>query len=1130
MSQILPPGTKIELHSVKGYDAAFFGFYHVAFLADDGLYYFDSDDKKSIEEALFFYDEHIANMAMYPYVQKGETTYLKGTERRVFKQVLGLPDVVFDDLDLGKDILSQLHFRKGLFRLKRDSYFSVFSMLGKKWMVDDFKVYLLSRGVFFLYDETKRFLQFDDPQYPVFFDEKRIDSKILKPYASFSGARVAIDLMKGECDASFLEYMRRFDAFSLNEQVLYFIDRIPDPRLSKLADDPSRNEAYAVLLRKYVIAIVNMLYDDYFRDVVNVYTNKLSYLTVRKEKDGPWYSLSSYHAEMYSKDGEHFFFSKKDRKRIHFLYKDALKNEKNLSPVLLYSRLGLPFEGFRMIQDDPSLTSKNLFSKLPFQDGVDEREVFLSVKRFDWNYSYVPGNRRHLLAFLLRRLLDQGVYYLSRQDGIQERITIKIFPAKRCPELSSLLDRPSCSLVEKYYLSYCLQRGEDNFPALLKLLQELDKKSLGTALSYYLSSFSDATAQEATDATLAYFHVRRPMDKETYPFFAYVLSSLFSIVRSDFRKQAIRKKDTYILSLLDCLTKPTETYEPDLPLPYVVYGQTVYSFRESYFAKPVLCSCQKEAIEERIAFYGRRFDSFHQAKGKGEEGIVRRNLYILNHLGLPENVYHRMDCRKELSSQILYRDHVCHLCNDAVPDYHEVIFPNPASRRNEMFTYVRAIASKKGLHIGEIRNEELGARDLYESIVNKTYRGILDVDEKKSAPALRKYVELDSTTLMAIFSCFFTPYFQWMDITDSILDFLKNDIASIRSALFSCTPDLYGIILDNPWIFSRLAFFYNRLAVSYAYKEGALSIPGLETDTYVDAVYVSGLPHPYVFLGRVFDGYADSPDEIPLFCESDKKAMKDLIEMALRSYGQRDMDPCLLTVLVLGLAGLPFAAVHALRDFPLNETNVDVLMSRLRFESGICHRCQKKAVPSLNPYYPFLSMLPRKEGRDAEFVSMRNAMAKDGFLLPYFVLPRDVLYEPNYVYSLDAFLDRKIPYFLYSTLGIPTTLSSSLMPSDGLLQSLLKAFVSKSGGDQFSKEASTLILAAYGSDRSIFVRFFEAVGREQTLRELLLSFFPVLRERHTDVEPVMNRILGFFTFLVGKLVDSYLFKEEILGG
>ena len=79
MSQILPPGTKIELHSVKGYDAAFFGFYHVAFLADDGLYYFDSDDKKSIEEALFFYDEHIANMAMYPYVQKGETTYLKGT-------------------------------------------------------------------------------------------------------------------------------------------------------------------------------------------------------------------------------------------------------------------------------------------------------------------------------------------------------------------------------------------------------------------------------------------------------------------------------------------------------------------------------------------------------------------------------------------------------------------------------------------------------------------------------------------------------------------------------------------------------------------------------------------------------------------------------------------------------------------------------------------------------------------------------------------------------------------------------------------------------------------------------------------------------------------------------------------
>ena len=1130
MSYYYPLGTKIDLTTIPGYSAAYFGFYHVAFLADDGQYYLDEQDRESILEALYFYDEHIRHMENYPYLRGDTTTYLNGGETRVFKQVLGLPDVIFDSLNLGQEILPQLHFREGLFPLKRDCYTELYSRNGKRWIIDDFKVYLMRRGIFFLNDETKKFVNMSDPRFPVFFDEKKIDSSILKPYGSFCGARAAIDLMNGECDESFLKYMERFDKFTINQLAMHFIDGITNPSIEKIADDGSKNQLFSNLIRRYIVAIVNMVFDEYFRNVLNIYTNKLSFLTVRKGKDSDLFAVSSYNGDMFSYDGRDFFFSSRDSKRISILYKDALNSEKGISPVLLYSRMRLPYEGFRKIKDDPGLTSKNLFSKLEFREGLEPKDTFLTIKRFDENYSYVPGNYRHLVTFLLRRLLDQGIYYYSRHEGEEERITIKVFSAKRCPELAGIFDSPSCSLIDNFYRPFLLMNGETNEFELEDMLKDLDKASGNTATSYFFSSFSDSTLDEAIKSTFNYFHVPFWQEETLRRFFGYLLGNLLIMMKDDLRRECLRKKHTHILSMIDGMPKETETYEPDLPLPYVIFGQVAYSFRERYFSQPYLCSCQKEAMESRIDYFDRRFQAFYPGSANDPHWALRKNMYILDHLGLPENLYHLIDCHKDIGQQIPYKDHICHLCNGTAPLYHDVIFENPSASRNTMFTYVRSIGSTKGIHLESIRNENFLAQDFFEQISNGRYRGIIQVDEGKIAGYLRKYIQIDEEDFVSLFSCFYTESFQPGDGTSLFYPLLSNDASRIRDMLFSCHPDNYKLILDNPWLFSRCVFFYNRLAVSYAYKEAQRTISGLDTDTYVDTVHVPGLKKPYIYLGRVFNAYSDKEDGDPVFCSCDYRAMRNLIEFFTRHFDNGSTDPKFLCPIVLGLSGLPFEVLHRLRHFPLNSSNIDVLMSKLPFDDGLCNRCSNIAIPSLSPYFPLMFVLPRKEGLTAEFVSMRNRMVKDGFLLPYYVMPEDVRFDPNYFYNPEATMDRRLPFFFYITYSMPPILSSYFMPSPGLLESYFQEFIKRAGEDSETRIACQIMRDAYDEDNSVFCKFQDAIGNNQTLRELATAFFPQTTFLSgTSNEKTMNRILGFVTFLMEKMIASYLSKEEMIG-
>lgn len=1132
MSIFFPQGTKIELNTVCGYSGAYFGFYRVAFLADDGLFYLDEGEKESLAMALAFYRDRISRMPSYPYLTKNKAEYVPGSETRVFKQVLGLPSEVFDFLDLKEDILSQLHFRKGLSSLKRDSYTELFSRVGKRWIVDEFKSYLIEQGIFFLYDETKSFLSGKDVFFPVFLKAKEGQISFMGLAEDFCAERVVIDLMHGECDPSFLKYILRFNAFGLQEQLDYFVNGIENPKIAALADDVGKNRIYADKIRRYVVGMVNAAYDEFFRTRLNINTTKLSFFTKRKVEETSLYAISSFNGEMYSDDGKDFSFAEQDRNRIALLAKDVRRGEHRLPLVLFYSRLGLPYEGYRKIKDDPTLTTANMVAKLSFRKDIPNRVLFLSIKRYDDSYCYSPGNFQHTSTCLTRRLRDQGIFYFSHmdEDG-EERITIKTFPAHRSPELKKLIDDPTFSLYDGLYLSYCQSREISGNQKLAAFLRKLDRVSKKTAASYFFSVFSDSTLTEAIHEVTSYFHIAIPSSSKDRieDFFVYLLGQFLVIAQDDFRAECLKQRETQILTQIDGMPKETETYEFDLPLPYVTYGIAAYSFRDKYFGTPVLCSCQKDAIEARIRHFERRYNLLHPTGAKpSHKAIVERNVYVLEKLGLPENVYHRIDCREDIAPQIPYADKVCHLCNGTLPLYHDVIFDNPLGKRNALFTYVRAIGSKKGVHLQSIHNENFLAQHLFEQVSKGTYQGIIDIDEDKVEEYFRKYIPTDAEAFVAIIASFFTEVFNPSEGINLFYPLLSNDIASIKDMLFSYRPGNEKMILDNPWLFSHCAFFYNRLAVSYAYKEAQKEIPGLETDTYVDAIYVPGLKKPYVYPGRVFNAYAEKEGGELTFCSCDKKAMRNLIDFFIRQFDTR--KPSFLCPIILSLAGLPFAEVYRLRHFPLNPSNVDLLMENMHFEDNIDYRCANVSAPAMSPYFPLMYVLPHKEDNLAEFSAIRNPMVKDGFLLPYYVRPDDLHYDPNHEYNKDSIMDRKLPFFFYITIAMPPILASYYSPSMGLFDSYLKEFATISGNDKATSKAVQILREAYEKDNSILCRFQDAIGVTKILREMLLSFFPKLSDVDSSLqEGVMNRILGFMTFLTEKMVRAYIRREETIG-
>ena len=123
---------KLNISFRADYRQALFGMFHVAFLDNKDDIVLSLDDKDSIESALRFYKERILNRKTYTVTNGNTFDEKESQDNEVLKQVLGLPDALFERLDLSQEIITQLHFDSSLSYLKRESYILLYQKLNRK--------------------------------------------------------------------------------------------------------------------------------------------------------------------------------------------------------------------------------------------------------------------------------------------------------------------------------------------------------------------------------------------------------------------------------------------------------------------------------------------------------------------------------------------------------------------------------------------------------------------------------------------------------------------------------------------------------------------------------------------------------------------------------------------------------------------------------------------------------------------------------------------------------------------------------------------------------------------------------------------------------------------------------------
>lgn len=1116
----------INISFRSSYRRAVFGIFHVAFQDNDNRFYLSLEDMSSLSSALWFYQNRVLKRPTFP-VYDGKGFYPKDVKSPiVLQQVLGLPEELFKRLNLNEDILKQIQFRSGLEGLKKESYISVTKP--KKWFNDDFHLYCLKNGMFFFYEETKPFVESPVSLLPVFIREEILPPHLKTLYQEANTDRFVIDFLGENASALEVPLMRKLDSFSLDRRVNYFINDDYDLEISSLPISLGFKRMYALVLRKYIAGMIDVLYDDYSFEVLNKVTEKLSFMTVSKlQTERNIYTVSSYRADMYSVDGKKFYFSDKDKDLIQERAKRILEENPKLPVLCLYAKLRLPYCGFFYVKDLKDFTLDEFMARLPFSSKITETERFLSAKRFDVFYSYLFQMPQHRYAFLLRLLNQRGIEYESDNSVLdftpETHVTIHIFDHPRSGIFSRLFDSHNTSLVEEILPSYLLSEHlyEDN--ELKEMVENIDQNSKGEAAYYFFHSFSASLLETVVSDLLEHFQVHVSNQKKITDFFLYLLLAPFKLAEREYRSYALKKRNVYSLLALDGLPKVNETYEPNLPYPYVTYGTLCYSFRKTYFSKAYICSSEKEAIEQTIDYLSREYKKIHPKK----INKASMNLYVLEHLGLPDNVSSELDVAEDILPQIPFADHICHRCTGSEPSYFEKVDDNEGEPYNVYLTYIRANAAKHGLYFDEPIPHNFS--ELASSLSNGTYRGILKFDENKVDPILYPYIHINHKTVVALFSSFFSSEMSYDDFLEQVIDFANLGDDVLRKILFACDASLYPYIYQHMAMFTRLAYIYKLIEISYAFYVSRDIVEEGECEFCMNIDSNQRLPYPYVLLGETYNAYTDSPSSDKyFFCQCDQESMKEFISRFAQIYQQQRSDPEYEAAVVLGMAGLPFQVIAKLVDFDFTLGNVDNLMAKIPFRDSICRRCT--GISHCAYVAPFRKAFPFKEDHEADYQFAINGMAHDGIKVMSEYSPFEIVYQPDYIYSLESNYDPLLPVFL-TTSDIPLSLYSLLVPSKEKLNEWLYEFSQRTPGDaETVAYASGVILDTFNRNHEVFQDFFENLSFEVSLQDMVLKYFPeVKRVRENFLNATCERILGFLTYLIEKFVEKYALEESHIG-
>lgn len=1123
----------IDLPHVVKYRKAILSVYHMAFVDNDNRYVFPLDEKESIKASVEFYKKIISQKENYP-VFNGKTFVRKDvSDKEVIRQAFGIPSCVFETLDLNAPIVEQLHFDRELNEERKSVYQLYYGSQNKNWYRDDFKNYCLRSGVFFLYDETKPFISGSQKDLPVYFLESRFEQNVFQLlYSQAKSKRFAIDFLGLNATPKMIREMEKLDKFSFDMQIDYFINGQYYADIADLGLMDEFKTKYSLILRQYVASLINVLYDQYSFSYLNKVTQKMSFMSqsVTRAKNR-YYVLSSFQAEMYSLDRETWFFSEKDKERIYSLIKDTYEKRESSDILCFYSHLELPYVGYKYVKDLKNFTPEEVFSRLPFKKTQDQTLRYLSAKRFDLFYSYLTGEKEHRYVFLKRILREQGFIYQVSNPFEQKYtlpISLYIQEKERIPELDNLL-KEGTTLSETIYLSYHLDENPIEAAKLRPILKQIDKLSNQTACRDFFYSTLGTNIEMATETVLSKYHAEKYLSAEIYHFFRYLFFYPFKIALAQYRSSLLEKKEGKALILLDKTKDKTETYEPNLPYPFVTWGSLCYSFRESYFSNPYVCSSEKQAIASCISYYSRRFDQINAMNRKSNQYFITRNAFVLSKIGLPNNIKSLLVIDQDLLSQIPFKDHICHRCLDAEPAYSEKEMDN---LELPGWTYVTSDGAKKGFYaIEQFQGGKNYETRLYDSIISHKYHALIEYDAALLSPILLPYLKSDKKSITALL----TTTFPGDCITDAtyhpLSSFLDLGEDKIHHLLFDCREEDYPDLVKNLKIFNLLAMIYRFISLIYPVKvsegyKNSTDIPvSLNDDDNNRLVY------PHVLLGRVFNAYQEKQgaDEI-WFCSCDKEPIRDFLkvfyDIAEENHVRKDIE----NPFVLAMAGLPYEAILSLQEYDFSLGNVDDFVDHhIHFRDYICRRCSNINHSAL--ITPFYKGLPNKDGKEAEWAFARNALAHAGVMFLNSSYSLNFKYDPNYRFNLESDFDDKLP-LVYVRPSNPdvSIYQFFVMGYESLKNQLYKFCKTQQDKTEAAAYASGVILDTYQENEEVLYQFFfDNYGQDNYRKSILSRFSQIKRVRKEMLDETMQMILLFMNYLLNQLMEKIVNEEGRVG-
>lgn len=1120
----------IELNFSARFKTAVASLFHLCLIDQNNDCFLPLSDKESLQAALEFYQERILKNPTYPVYNGQSFLERPSKDKEVLRQVLGLPDVVFKKLDLEGDLLSQLRFSKEAESLKKRIYTRLYEPKKQHWYRDDFKNYCLKEGFFFLYDETKPFVRKEEEMLPVYINEKRLTSPIVFPlYKEATSERFAIDILQKKANFDFIAEMKKYDAFSFDERLDYFVNGHYNPEISKLNPSLEFKEQYAAILRQYLASLINVLYDQYSFKVLNKVTMKMSYLSqtrvsLTKRK---YYSLSSFNAEMYSTDRKNWYFSLRDKERIRDIVSDVLSQGLYTDTLLFYSQLGLPFFGYAYIRFVKTISVDSIMDALPFRRILDSSIFLVAAKRYDDYYSYLNSEKEYRYVFYRRLLIEQGIIY-NWEDPFNEKeqnkVTILLENKERIPELRAIFDEPGLSLAKDFLPIFTMEVPTCHYDYLNEDLSLLDSKSLNKACFVFFHSLQNKTIKEAVNELLTTYHVPVMLYADLEQFFYYLAMYPLKIASNEFRRVALEKGDNKALLALDGFRDKTETYEPNLPYPYVSYGKLCYSFRENYHSKAYVCSSEKQAIASRISYFDTCYDQSHKADRNDPDYFVKRNKFVLQHLGLPMNILRQIDPNDGLLLQIPFKDNICHHCLNSQPSYYEedeVFFMDDRERVHDYNTYRSYILAQEGCKgVYFVNNPDEDA-----------FNGLLQVDEAIIDPILEPYLPKNSLDVASLFTTFFYFYLAFDPNSTFFNAFsvyqdsdIKNFFYQYKAGEDNKDPE------DNPLLcFGPL---YLQIERAYGVEVSQKRIPSLADCCFtLGHDYNPRLPLPYVLLGRVYNAYKESANSEDIyFCECDRESMKGFMELFFEGAKQCHIHPRFVTAYVLGMTGLPYEAVKKYSDFDLSLYTIEQLLQKMHFRRHICRRCTNFNHAALS--MPFVKAFPYKENLEAEKNFAINALAHDHVLITYPYLIQSVEFSPSYFFNVYSSFDGKLTAAVVFKNPSLRIFNFFHMGEERLKEYLFQFEKVCKKKKEAVELLPSVILSSYALNPDLFYNFFfdETLNRDTPFKKQIESLFKGTQDVNPELEDaVIDLILSFLSYLFTDLLHEYALDENHVG-